>query len=90
MYACNAYCLCMQYTIRGVPAVVDDALRMRARETGKSLNDVVIDVLAEGAGVTRAPRRRRDLSDVAGTWDAEPGVEDALVAQDEPDPNLWR
>lgn len=80
----------MQYTIRGVPAVVDDALRMRARETGKSLNDVVIDVLAEGAGVTRAPRRRRDLSDVAGTWDAEPGVEDALVAQDEPDPNLWR
>ena len=80
----------MQYTIRGVPAVVDDALRMRARETGTSLNDVVMDVLAEGAVVTRAPRRRRDLRDVAGTWDADEAVEATLAAQDEPDPDLWR
>ena len=80
----------MQYTIRGVPAVVDDALRMRARETGKSLNAVVIDALADGAGVTLALRRRRDLGDVSGTWDADPAVEEALAAQDEPDPDLWR
>ncbi len=90
IYACVAYYPRMQYTIRGVPAVVDDALRMRARETGKSLNEVVIDALAEGAEVTRAPRRRRDLSDVAGTWDADAAVEEALAAQDEPDPDLWR
>ena len=80
----------MQYTVRGIPAVVDDALRLRARETGKSLNEVVIDALAEGAGVTRTPRRRRDLSDLAGTWDADTAVEAALAAQDEPDPDLWR
>jgi hypothetical protein len=80
----------MQYTIRGVPAVVDDALRLRARETGQSLNEVVIAALAEGAGVTGAPRRRRDLGDVAGTWDTDPAVEEALAAQDEPDPDLWR
>ena len=79
----------MQYTIRGVPAVVDDALRRRARETGKSLNEVVIDALADGAEVTRAPRRRRDLSDVAGTWDSDATVEEILAAQDEPDPDLW-
>ena len=41
IHACVAYYPRMQYTIRGVPAVVDDALRMRARETGKSLNEVV-------------------------------------------------
>ena len=80
----------MQYTIRGIPAVVDDALRMRAHETGKSLNEVVIDALAEGAGVTRAPRKRRDLSEVAGTWKPDAAVEAALAAQDEPDPGLWR
>lgn len=63
---------------------------MCARHNGTSLKEVVIDALAAGAEVTRAPRRRRDLTDLAGTWDAEPEVEDALVAQDEPDPNLWR
>ncbi len=90
MDACSAYRERMQYTIRGVPAVVDDALRMRARETGKSLNEVAIDALAEGTGVTRAPRRRRDLGDVAGAWDPDAAVEAALAAQDEPDPDLWR
>ena len=63
---------------------------MCARHNGKRLKEVVIDAPGAGPGVTRAPRRRRDLTDLAGTWDAEPEVEDALVAQDEPDPNLWR
>ncbi len=80
----------MQYTIRGIPAVVDDALRARARAAGKSLNEVVVDALAAGAGVTVAPRRRRDLGDVAGTWKTDKAVESALAAQDEPDEDLWR
>ena len=64
----------MQYTIRGIPAVVDDALRARARAAGKSLNEVVVDALAAGAGVTAAPRKRRDLGDVAGTWETDEAV----------------
>ena len=80
----------MQYTIRGIPAVVDDALRARARAAGKSLNEVVVDALTQGAGVTAAPRKRRDLGDVAGTWEPDKAVESALAAQDEPDEDLWR
>ena len=80
----------MQYTIRGIPAVVDDALRARARAAGKSLNEVVVDALTQGAGVTAAPRKRRDLGDVAGGWKADQAVESALAAQDEPDEDLWR
>ena len=80
----------MQYTIRGIPAVVDDALRARARAAGKSLNEVVVDALAAGAGVTAAPRRRRDLGDLAGTWKTDKAVESALAALDEPDEDLWR
>ena len=79
----------MQYTVRGIPAVVDDALRLRARETGKSLNEVVVDALAAGAGVTRAPHKNRDLSNLAGAWEDDVAVEAALAAQDEPDANLW-
>ena len=80
----------MQYTVRGVPEVVDDALRLRARETGKSLNAVVIDALAEGAGVTRAPRKKRNLGDLASTWEDDAAVDAALAAQDEPDADLWK
>lgn len=80
----------MQYTIRGIPTVVDDALRARARATGKGLNEVVVDALAAGAGVSASPRRRRDLGDVAGTWKTDEALESVLAAQDEPDEDLWR
>lgn len=80
----------MQYTIRGIPAVVDDALRAPVREAGKSLNEVVVEALAASAGVPAARRERRDLSDVAGTWKTDKAVESALSAQDEPDAGLWR
>ena len=80
----------MQYTIRNIPTVVDDALRARARAAGKSLNEVVVDALAAGAGVTEVPRKRRDLGDVAGSWKTDEAVESALAAQDEPDEDLWR
>ena len=88
--ACSAYTNSMQYTIRGIPAAVDDALRERARADGKSLNDAAIDALAEGSGVVRTPRKRRDLDDVAGTWKADKAVESALAAQDHVDEDLWR
>lgn len=41
----------MQYTIRSVPPKLDAVLRSRAKKTGKSLNEVMLDALAKGAGV---------------------------------------
>lgn len=41
-----------QYTIRSVPSKLDITLRRRAQKTGKSLNEVVIETLAIGAGVS--------------------------------------
>jgi hypothetical protein len=80
----------MQYTIRGIPPAVDNALRARARAAGKSLNEAAVDALAEGSGMAGTPRRRRDLGDIAGTWKAEKAVESALAAQDRVDADLWR
>jgi hypothetical protein len=79
----------MQYTVRGIPAAVDAALRRRARAAGKSLNDVTISALAEASGVSGTVRRRRDLGDLAGTWKAEKAVDAALAAQDQVDEGLW-
>ena len=41
-----------QYTIRSIPPKVDQTLRKRAQKTGKSLNEVAVEALAKGAGVT--------------------------------------
>ncbi len=80
----------MQYTIRAIPPEVDQAVRERARAEGKSLNEVAVEALAEGLGVSGEARARRDLSDVAGTWKAEAAVEAALSSQDQVDEDLWR
>ena len=73
----------MQYTIRGIPTAVDDALRARARATGQSLNTAAVEALAVGAGVAGAPQKRRDLGDVGGTWRADKAIESALAADDQ-------
>jgi hypothetical protein len=80
----------MQYTIRDVPAAVDEALREKARAEGKSLNETAIEALAEGSGVGPIARKHRDLKDVAGTWRTDKTVEAALAAQDRVDKDLWR
>ncbi len=80
----------MQYTIRGIPAAVDTALRARARAAGTSLNEAAVDALAEGSGMAGSPRKRRDLADIAGTWRSDKAVEAALADQDSVDEDLWR
>lgn len=80
----------MQYTIRGIPAAVDQSLRERAKRSGKSLNEAAVDALAEGVGVAGKPRRRRDLSDIAGSWRSDKAVETSLSEQDAIDEDLWK
>ncbi len=80
----------MQYTIRKIPGSLDVALRRRAREQGKSLNDVAIEALARGAGISERPGRQRDLGDVAGTWRKDRVFDRALAAQDVVDEELWK
>jgi hypothetical protein len=80
----------MQYTIRRIPAALDNALRQRARASSKSLNQAAVDALAEGTGMAGKPRKRRDLHDIAGTWKPDKAVDRALAAQDQVDAGLWR
>ncbi len=88
--ACDAYNVCMQYTIRKVPESLDEALRRATRERGKSLNEVAIEALARGVGVAADRGRQRDLGDVAGTWRRDPAFDSALAAQDSIDKKVWR
>ena len=80
----------MQYTIRNIPGHLDAALRRKAREQGKSLNEVAVEALAQGAGVGEERCRQRDLSDIARTWRKDRAFDDAIATQDTIDPELWR
>jgi hypothetical protein len=80
----------MKYTVRGIPAALDVALRDRARAAGKSLNDATIDAMMEASGLAGVPRKRRAFSGIAGTWTADKAVEGALSAQDRVDEDLWK
>ncbi len=51
-----------QYTIRSIPPNVDKALRRRAQKTGKSLNEVVIEVLTSATGESTTPEEYNDLN----------------------------
>jgi hypothetical protein len=89
-YACLAYNKCMQYTLRNVPKSLDAALRRAAREKGKSLNEVTIEALIRGAGVSGELIRQRDLSDIAGSWREDPVFDSAVAEQDVIQAELWR
>jgi len=80
----------MQYTIRNIPLHLDAALRRKARNQGKSLNDVTIEALALGAWLGDQRCRQRDLGDIAKTWQKDPAFDNAIAAQDAIDPELWR
>ncbi len=79
----------MQYTIRGITAQIDEAARERAKAGGKSLNEVVLDALVNGLGLSEDVVRR-DLSDVAGTWKKDAALEAALATRDRVEPGLWK
>lgn len=98
MQAVAAYTACMkrrqpaaaiQYTIRNVPPRLDRALRQRAKQLSKSLNDVAIEAMTLGAGVAHAPMEQNDLDFLFGSWADDPDVDQALSDQRKIDPDLW-
>jgi hypothetical protein len=90
LYACIAYNTCMQYTIRNIPDYLDAALRASAREQGKSLNEVAVETMVRGAGLGDQRIKRRDLSDIVGTWVEDPAFDEAIAEQDTIDEEMWK
>lgn len=81
----------IQYTVRGVPARVDEILRRQAREQRKSLNQLVLEVLErEALFSAESEKLHHDLDELAGTWVDDPEFDAALAAQDSVDEQLWK
>ena len=68
----------VQYSIRGVPAELDRALRVKAAQRKQSLNRVVLDELTR---VLIGKPVRTDFSDLVGKWIADPGFDEVIASQ---------
>ena len=77
-----------QYTIRQVPDHVDRALRQKAKRKGLSLNQVVLETLAQSVGEDSA--KYHDLDALCGTWKQDKFFDDAMGAFDEIDDEAWK
>ena len=64
-----------QFSLRKVPPEVERRLRAVAQENGESLNAAINKILAESLGVVPEGTRKRDLSDLAGTWSEREAAE---------------
>ena len=85
-YDYYAYMGSLQYTIRNVPDATDRRLRSRARQTGKSLNEVVLEALNDAAG----DAENHDLDFLFGSWQDDPETDRALQEQRKIDRNIWK
>jgi hypothetical protein len=75
------------YTVRGVPADVDAALRKKAAQSKQSLNQVIVEELARS---TNNRRKVSDLSDIAGKWEDDPAFDEVIASQRKIDWPEWK
>ena len=79
-----------QFTIRSVPRRIGARLRELARQERKSINAVAVEALARGIGLAEELPTYKDLDDLAGTWIADPGFDQAIAEMDTVDEGLWK
>ncbi len=81
----------MQLTIRNVPVGVKKRIHAEAKAKCKSLNQHVVDLLSQAAGVKPGPKQpKRDLSFLRSSNAEAKAVESAKKEFDAIDPETWR
>ena len=80
----------VQYTIRNVPAAVDQALRRKAARLSRSLNDVAVEALSNGSGAAQETLELHELDFLFESWVEDPAVEQSLKAQRKIDKAVWK
>ena len=72
--------------IQNVPKQVDKALRAKAKAQGKSVDEVALEAIKAGLGLSSSGKKKRDLSDVAGTWVEDPVFDEIRQYHERVDP----
>ena len=78
-----------QYTLRNIPPALDRALRERAENEGKSLNQVAPRPSSAASACPSGEEATHDLDHLIGTWQDDPAFDEAVALQDMVDPEAW-
>lgn len=82
-------------TIRGVEPEVAEKLRLIAAEQGKSINQLMLEIIKESIGLKKRKKYSReyeDLDDLFGRWsdDEFKEIQAAITQGRKIDPELWK
>ena len=81
----------IQYTIRSVPPQLDQVLKKRAKQSGKSFNQTVIESLNQQTfGSSNPPQKINIFDELFGAKTLDKGFYEAIEAQSQIDDELWR
>jgi plasmid stability protein len=87
------YDACMRHlTIRNVPSDLAHRLEEEKHARGRSLNQTVLELLAQALGLAGGGKRSNGLAELAGTWSADEvaELESSIGFTEELDKELWR
>lgn len=80
----------MTLVLRDIPEDVERALRAKAQAEGKTTEQIAVEALRAITAPSDGPAKKRDLSDLAGTWKEDPEFDRIMREQDQIDPELWK
>ena len=81
--------LVKQYTIRGITPTLGSRLQKQALKEGKSLNAMVLEILAKQVGVDADATEFLDLESLSGVWAKDSEFDRALESQRIVDEEKW-
>ena len=81
-----------QITLRQIPDVLDKQLRSLAGKNKTSLNKVVLSLLLKNLGLSASSDKKRDLTDLCGTWTSNQYEEFQRNTEqfNQIDPEIWK
>ncbi|MEO7364562.1 MAG: hypothetical protein ABIV43_03590 [Candidatus Saccharimonadales bacterium] len=80
----------IQYTIRNIPEPIDQVMRKRATETGKSFNQTVLDALTEQVFGSDSIPVADDFAWLKGSLELDDEFDATVAALSQIDQEMWR
>ncbi len=80
----------IQYTIRNIPPVVDQVIRKRSKQTGKSFNQTVVDMLSLQSLGTTKPKENNEFDWLFGSMKLDDKFDEAIKDLSQIDKELWQ
>ena len=80
----------IQYTIRNIPPVVDKVIRKRSKQSGKSFNQTVVDLLSLQTFGTTKPPTEDNFDWLYGANTLDEAFDEAIADLSKIDKELWQ